>query len=55
MGPSLFLELHGAVSFSLNNMSEYTMAFSRVPKNIFKDMVNSIVTQHSPLAKYFFS
>lgn len=28
--PSLFLEFNRTVSFSSNNMSEYTMAFSKV-------------------------
>lgn len=56
MGPSLFLEFHGVVLFSFNNTSEYIYnGILRGLKNIFKDIMNSILTWHSPLLISFFS
>lgn len=55
MGPSLFLEFHGAVLFSLNNTSEYIYnGILQGLKNIFKDITSSILTRRSPLLISFF-
>lgn len=55
MGPSLFLEFHEAVLFSFNSTSEYIYnGILQGLKNIFKDIVNSILTRHSPLLISFF-
>lgn len=54
MGPSLFLEFHEAVLFSFNSTSEYIYnGILQGLKNIFKDIMNSILTRHSLLISFF--